>query len=83
MRGAVLCGLENSAVREWKCRRHYGIKLNVPFDQGLHGHIVPNGNYGQQYLDEWTNEQYITSMMKWKYKRVMYFTHNKHSSSPD
>lgn len=71
MRGAVLCGLEESAIRERKCRRHYGLVLSYLFDKKRHGHIIRNGQYGKIFINQFLGNLWISHMTSWSFEKVM------------
>ncbi|KAF2723145.1 hsp70-like protein [Polychaeton citri CBS 116435] len=56
--GAALRGLQGTAPRKKRCRRHYGVSLQMPFRQGLDPE-------DKSRKTNWNNEKMCRGRMKW------------------
>lgn len=66
--GAVLRGLEGSAVTVKKCRRHYGHVLSHDYDPLKDKHF--NKTKRHLWLDHFTGKQKLSGFMHWEMGKV-------------
>ncbi|PYI36946.1 actin-like ATPase domain-containing protein [Aspergillus indologenus CBS 114.80] len=58
VQGAALRGLQGLQPTTRRCRRHYGFKMSMLFEEGV-------DDESDAYIDEWTGLKYTARFMKW------------------